>query len=204
MDASWMWVEWQSGRRPEIHVASSSVWTPRGFVAKRRTMVGGDTGDRVTEFAHILTASIPTWTWQGHVDRGPRTNRDSRSPTSYRRPHAHGHRKDLDPPHPILEDPRGSGSSRTPTLPHPKGVHTNVDVAWTRGQRTAPGLPPFHVPLASTLTWTPPGLPPPARQGTPTFPHIPPASTLLWTPPGHAHESDLATTGPPPHPQPSA
>jgi len=159
MDASWMWVEWQSGRRPEIHVASSSVWTPRGFVAKRRTMVGGDTGDRVTEFAHILTASIPTWTWQGHVDRGPRTNRDSRSPTSYRRPHAHGHRKDLDPPHPILEDPRGSSriledshpsTSKgrpyqrgrgmdpwtedrpgTPTFPHPTGVHCDKDAAGT-------------------------------------------------------------------------
>jgi len=154
MDASWMWVEWQSGRRPEIHVASSSVWTPRGFVAKRRTMVGGDTGDRVTEFAHILTASIPTWTWQGHVDRGPRTNRDSRSPTSYRRPHAHGHRKDLDPPHPILEDPRGSSR----ILEDPRG------------------LPPFHIQRASIPTWTWHG---PVDRGPPRDSHL---STSHWRP----------------------
>ena len=93
--------------------------------------MGGDTGDRVTEFAHILTASIPTWTWHGHVDRGPRTNRDSRSPTSHRRPHSCGRHRDMPmsltlppPARPLTRSRRHEDHRRRQRhlLPHRRGL----------------------------------------------------------------------------------
>jgi hypothetical protein len=89
-----------------------------------------------------------------------------------------------------------SARQGTPTFPRPTGVHSDTNATGTcilsqigdshlstshwrplrherhRDLHPQPdrGLPPFHVPLASTTTRTPPGLASPARQGTPTFP----------------------------------
>jgi hypothetical protein len=157
--------EWRNGTRLGIHAASSSVWTPRGFVAIRRTMVDGDTGDRSDRVCGhpngVHTNVDVAWT------RGPRTKGQEGVPkphilpasTCTRTSHGLG---PTSPPHSrILEDSHPSTSNGRPPR---HGRHQDLHPQPDRG------LPPFHIPLASTCTWTPPGLAPPARQGTPTFP----------------------------------